>query len=145
MVILAIVMTRQATNVHFERKALKCALFTKDSSPSFCLTVSLICHLDFYSLSRAVNCEEFPWLVNWMKWQCLFSLSNSTSVTFDDTPIQLSVRTTAFYNYLATSSQCMLQYPNKVLNTSIVNILKYYYQYSLSNNTGPVSVFYRNT
>ena len=35
----AIVMTRQATNVQFERKALKCALFTKDSSPSFCLTV----------------------------------------------------------------------------------------------------------
>ena len=41
--------------------------------------------------------------------------------------------------------QCILQYPNKVLNTSIVNTLKYHYQYGLSNNTGPVSVFYQNT
>ena len=41
--------------------------------------------------------------------------------------------------------QCMLQYPNKVLNTSIVNILKYHYQYDSSNDTGPVSVFYKNT
>ena len=42
-------------------------------------------------------------------------------------------------------SQCILQYKNKILNTSIRNILKYHYQYSFSNNTCPVSVFYRNT
>ena len=47
--------------------------------------------------------------------------------------------------YESTLHQYMLQYPNKALNTSIVNILKYHYQYDLSNNTGPVSVFYRNT
>ena len=98
----AIVMTRQATNVHFERKALKCALFTKDSSPSFCLTVSLICHSDFYSLSRAVNCEEFPWIVNWLKWQCLFSLSNSTSVTFDYT---YSLTTRYLYNCILLAAR----------------------------------------
>ena len=46
---------------------------------------------------------------------------------------------------LHTKMQCMLQYPNKILNTSIENILKYHYQYGFSNNTGPVSVFYRNT
>ena len=34
-------------------------------------------------------------------------------------------------NYCAPVKQCMLQYPNKVLNTSIVNILKYHYQYGL--------------
>ena len=39
----------------------------------------------------------------------------------------------------------MLQYPNKILGTSIGNIMKYHYQYSFSNNTCPVSVFYRNT
>ena len=48
-------------------------------------------------------------------------------------------------NYIICSPQCMLQYPNKILNTSIENILKYHYQYGFSNNTGPVSVFYRNT
>ena len=40
------------------------------------------------------------------------------------------------------SAQCMLHYPKKVLNISIVNILKYHYQYGSSNNIGPVSVFY---
>ena len=41
--------------------------------------------------------------------------------------------------------QCMLQYPNKILNTSIENIPKYHYQYGFPKITGPVSVFYRNT
>ena len=40
--------------------------------------------------------------------------------------------------------QCMLQYQNKVLNTSIGNILKYHYQYGFSKYTCPVSVFSRN-
>ena len=44
-----------------------------------------------------------------------------------------------------TTIQCMLQYQNKVLNTSIGNILKYHYQYGFSKYTCPVSVFYRNT
>ena len=40
--------------------------------------------------------------------------------------------------------QCILQYPNKILNTSIGNILKYHYQYGFSKNTGPVSVFFKD-
>jgi hypothetical protein len=43
------------------------------------------------------------------------------------------------------SLQGMLEYPNKILNTSIGNILKYHYQYGFSNNTGPVSVFCKDT
>ena len=49
-----------------------------------------------------------------------------------------------FCGYNCTFKQCMLQYPNKALNTSIVNILKHHYQYGLSNNTGPVSVLFIN-
>ena len=45
----------------------------------------------------------------------------------------------------STENQVMLQYQNKVLNTSIGNILKYHYQYGFSKYTCPVSVFYRNT
>ena len=52
----------------------------------------------------------------------------------------------SLYSYVVSSMyQCMLQYPKKVLNIIIVNILKYHYQYGLSNNTGLVLVFYQNT
>jgi hypothetical protein len=46
---------------------------------------------------------------------------------------------------ISTMVQGMLEYPNKILNTSIGNILKYHYQYDFSNNTGSVSVFYKDT
>ena len=49
------------------------------------------------------------------------------------------------FNILLHTPQSMLQYPNRILNTSIGKILKYHYQYGFSNNTGPVSVFYKDT
>ena len=67
---------------------------------------------------------------------------------FDDAPIFRIPGKILNFNWTVfrqSSDQCMLQCPNKILNTSIENILKYHYQYGFSKNTGPVSVFDRNT
>ena len=60
-------------------------------------------------------------------------------------PPQIFAHSAILKTIMLFTIQCMLQYPKKVLNIIIVNILKYHYQYGLSNNTGPVSVFYQNT
>ena len=85
-------------------------------------------------LSLFVNPEAIPGRIS-MVMMTLLTLMAMFSGIRQSTPKVSSVHIGGH------TVQCMLKYPNKILNTSIENILKY----GFSNITGPVSVFYRNT
>ena len=101
-----------------------------------------------------INAIVYPALVNLNPLETIFILRKGVVLAFfNHPPHYVSLFSVHKVNenchFLTPAPLCpyqsILEYPNKILNTSIGNILKYHYQYGYSNNTGLVSVFFKDT